>query len=88
MVAYIGAHTRVHRERGKAKYFACVDCGGPARDWSYDHTDPDEVTGQHVTGSGRTTTATYSLKPEHYSPRCKSCHSKFDQKPVLEGATK
>ena len=68
---YVAAHSRVRRERGKAKYHGCTDCGAPAREWSYDHTDPDEVADE----KGRP----YSLKPEHYSPRCVPCHRAFDR---------
>ncbi len=31
------AHKRLHTRRGKAKEYACVDCGGQACDWSHIH---------------------------------------------------
>jgi hypothetical protein len=68
---YVAAHARVWKERGKAKQQPCVDCTAPADDWSYDHTDPDEMRDEQ----GRA----YSGKPEHYSPRCKPCHRVFDR---------
>ncbi|QBP30215.1 hypothetical protein KDW77_gp01 [Mycobacterium phage Pinnie] len=75
VVTYIGAHDRCRRDRGPAKSHQCVDCGGPARHWSYNHDDPNELVGPQ----GRGTTAyPYSLDPAHYSPRCSSCHTLFD----------
>lgn len=67
---YISAHGRIRRERGRAADRVCVDCGELAADWSYNHDDPDALTDDE----GRT----YSLKPECYSPRCRSCHRTFD----------
>lgn len=76
VVAYTGMHTRLNRERGKASSHACVDCGQPAREWSYDHDDPDEVRGVH-----RGTPVVYSLDVARYSPRCSSCHNDLDRRP-------
>lgn len=78
VVTYLGAHQRVYRARGKASAYACVDCEGPASEWSYDHTDPDEQTEERVDQKGRPNTVAYSAKPEHFSPRCKGCHTSFD----------
>lgn len=75
---YKSAHARLYRERGKAKYYGCVDCSAPATDWSYDGTDPDEQTELVDFPRGRRGIATFSGKPEHYSPRCRACHIKFD----------
>lgn len=71
VLAYSTAHAHVMRERGKAKYHPCTDCSAPAVEWSYDHTDADELTDPR----GRA----YSAKPEHYAPRCKACHVAFDR---------
>ena len=76
--SYLTAHRRVHADRGRASLYACIECGGAAQDWSYDGTDPNEVSGEWAGGSGRTFIAHYSLKPEFYSPRCKPCHRAFD----------
>lgn len=62
-------HRRIVKERGRAREHACVDCGEPAWHWSYNHTDPNEKTDDQ---------GPYGLTPEHYSPRCVSCHKKFD----------
>lgn len=71
---YVAAHDRVRRDRGDVKRLPCVDCGGQARHWSYNHDDPDEL----VSNEKRTLGIAYSLKPEHYSPRCVPCHKRFD----------
>lgn len=68
---YGGAHDRVTRAWGApASAWPCADCGGSAAHWSYDHADPDE---RYDSGNG-----TYSLKVEHYQPRCVPCHKVFD----------
>lgn len=71
IVGYYPAHRRVDRQRGRARNHDCADCGAPAAEWSYDRTDPDEL----VSPRG----LTYSVKPEHYSPRCITCHRIFDR---------
>jgi hypothetical protein len=72
-VKYNGMHLRLRRLRGRARWLACVDCGGKAAHWSYDHADPDEVTEGGYP---------YSLKIEHYEPRCRRCHTLFDRRAV------
>ena len=69
-VGYTSAHQRVYRVRGPASGNRCVDCGHPARHWSYDHEDPEEIT----TPQGYR----YSGDPEHYVPRCVPCHTRGD----------
>lgn len=73
VVGYSAAHHRIYRDIGKASEFACVDCGDQAHDWSYDHEDPDELIGDN-----HGIPMPYSLKPEHYDPRCVPCHRTFD----------
>lgn len=69
-IGYTMAHGRVRKLHGSAKDHSCVDCGGAARHWSYDHNDPEEL---------RTSTGLpYSIHPEHYAARCVSCHKRFD----------
>ena len=67
-IVYGTQHQRLRRARGSAGELLCVDCGGPARDWSYDHTDPDERVDSFV----------FSLDFDRYEPRCRSCHKVFD----------
>jgi hypothetical protein len=63
---------------GSASLYPCVDCGGEAQDWSYDHTDPTELTGEGRHGM----ITQYSVWPEFYAPRCRKCHSVFDHGPA------
>lgn len=67
---YTAAHDRVRRRRGPAKSHACIDCGAPARHWSYNHRDPNERL--HPDGYA------YSADPAMYDPRCVPCHKRFD----------
>lgn len=76
---FAAIHKRLTRTLGRASEHDCVDCGGPAREWSYNNADPDELTAEI---SGRTRgrfTVAYSLDISNYDPRCTSCHRKFDQ---------
>lgn len=77
---YAGVHQRVGAAMGRAKEYLCVDCGQPARHWSYDHKDPDE---RNENGSP------YSVDLTHYEPRCSSCHKKLDNsvKPPLRASS-
>ena len=75
--SYITVHHRVEALRGKASLHTCVDCGGPASDWSYDHSDPEPLT--EITNGGRTIAA-YSTDLNCFEPRCRSCHVRFDRK--------
>jgi hypothetical protein len=74
LVSYSGAHRRILRTRGKAARHPCVDCGAPALHWSYDGKDPEELTAT----SRRGQEVRYSGKPEHYEPRCVTCHNHHD----------
>lgn len=50
-ISYRTAHDRVTRQRGKASEHRCVDCGRQARHWSYDGTDPNELSKPSAYGS-------------------------------------
>lgn len=69
-IGYSGAHDRVRRTRGAARAHACIDCGSPAKHWSYNHRDPNE----NVTPEGYA----YSADPQMYDPRCVPCHKRLD----------
>jgi hypothetical protein len=69
--SYSAMHMWIRSQRGQARDHQCVDCSAPADDWSYDHADPDEVFDERG--------FTYSRKVEHYAPRCKPCHRRFDR---------
>lgn len=73
IVEYSAAHDRVRKAYGPASDYRCVDCGSAAEQWSYDHRDPSERLSATVKGR-----PPYSLKVEHYQPRCVSCHKVFD----------
>ena len=62
-------HKRVWSARGLASTHLCIDCGAPAKHWSYTHDCPDELNDGH-----------YIFCPhvEHYEPRCVSCHIRYD----------
>ncbi len=64
-------HQRIRYHRGRASTFDCVDCGRPARHWSYNHGCADEVLDE---------ARGLVLCPhiEHYSPRCVPCHIAYD----------
>jgi hypothetical protein len=75
---YLAMHKQVHRRKGKASQQSCVHCGGQARQWAYDHLDPDERVGL-MTVRGEEKELRYSRNPAHYIPLCVSCHVRFDQ---------
>lgn len=71
---YSAAHDRVRRDRGPITDHACIDCGRQAQHWSYNHDDPQELLAHGLS----VRPVAYSLTPAHYSPRCISCHKRFD----------
>ena len=71
---YGAAHQRCVTDRGHVRDHECVDCGAPARHWSYNHDDPDELLDEGLSARP----VAYSLDPAHYSPRCVPCHKRFD----------
>lgn len=72
--SYEAIHMRVRAERGSAREHECVDCGGPAAEWSYDHTDPNEKTARR----GNSLVA-YSTDLSRYVPRCVRDHRAYDR---------
>lgn len=68
-ITYSSAHSRTRAVRGQAHLHPCVDCGGPAAQWSYDHNDQGQI--ESVNGP-------YSVDPQRYEPRCVPCHKRFD----------
>lgn len=71
---YTAAHQRCRSDRGRVQEHPCIDCGNPAQHWSYNHDDADERIAYGLSANG----VAYSLDPDHYSPRCVSCHKVFD----------
>jgi hypothetical protein len=72
-IGYGRAHERVRAARGPASSQRCADCGQGAENWSYDHRDPDERIEPNDPKR-----KPYSVKVEHYQPRCGPCHWKVD----------
>lgn len=73
-VSYISAHRRVEMKRGKAREYECVDCGGPAEQWSYTGHAENEFTQGNLH---------YSGDPADYAPRCRHCHAVYDGKALV-----
>ena len=71
-ISYSTAHQRVVRARGKARTYDCVDCGSQAADWSF--SKPEGCALIKLDDKGRP----YCTHPEHYEPRCRDCHNRFD----------
>jgi hypothetical protein len=64
-------HVAVVAARGKAAEHRCPECGAPADVWSYDNSDPRELT-DPATGSA------YSPDPARYQPKCRSDQRRAD----------
>lgn len=75
LASYRAVHQRVKKQRGVPSLHICVDCGGQAQHWSYDHADQNELFEE---GFGA-----YSIDIDHYEPRCVRCHKNFDMKFVM-----
>lgn len=74
-----GAHQRVYALWGRAADYLCIQCGGPAKDWAYDGTDPNQ--GYGVIGAqGEWHYQYFSSWPEFYMPMCRRCHGGRDGK--------
>jgi len=71
-IAYPSAHSRALAKWGPASEYSCDDCDLDAYDWSYVHGCPQE----RVNSKGNP----YCPHPEHYVPRCRSCHHWFDKR--------
>jgi hypothetical protein len=72
-------HKRLVRDRGPAKSHPCVDCGGPAKDWSHDCLTWENTTQEIRNRHGKR--LVFSTDPAAYHARCQPCHSHLDAKP-------
>jgi hypothetical protein len=70
-VEYAAVHRRLQVDRGPATEHPCIDCGGAASDWAYQHSDPAER-------RCPTTGLLYTTDLQHYAPMCRSCHLRLD----------
>lgn len=73
--SYSAAHTRLRKVKGEASTHTCVDCGEPAREWSWVGSCDDAlVQGGAAPNAG----LRYCLHPDCYVSRCKKCHIRYD----------
>ena len=78
-ITNVGAHFRVRALWGVAAQYPCIECGGQAKDWAYDGTDPTQKLGAITYGQTRRPSYVYySIYPEFYMPMCRKCHGKRD----------
>lgn len=70
---YDAIHLRLRARRGPATQSSCIDCGGPADQWSYTKDCPNEKREER---QGRV--HAYSTDLNRYVARCFSCHTLFD----------
>lgn len=75
--SYRTCHARVHQLLGKASDNPCIACGKQAHEWSYDGTDPSQLTSELLV-NGKTYPVFYSRFPEFYAPYCFGCHRSRD----------
>ncbi|NVN52269.1 hypothetical protein [Mycolicibacterium hippocampi] len=75
--SYFAIHYRLRSARGSARDQPCVDCGQPARHWSYSGDCPSEKP-RRRNAAGRVISPPYCTHPNHYEPRCISCHHRHD----------
>lgn len=73
-ISYRTAHERVWKRRGRAAEHSCTECGCPAEQWAYDHTDENQ---KWATFGDRV--VAYSTDVERYRPMCRGCHVKLDR---------
>lgn len=72
--SYSTVHRRLKHMRGLAAAHPCsCGCGRQAREWAYDHADPDEKRQMW-----RGYMVEFSTDVNHYSPMATSCHRKLD----------
>lgn len=75
---YYSVHFQLSEVCGSASEHQCADCGGPASDWSYNHAADVEIS-EWVRVRGKPALRRYSLDPDDYAPRCRSCHTRLDR---------
>jgi hypothetical protein len=81
--SYYTAHTRVRYERGRAATYLCIDCGEPARHWSFAwrRVPHDEWLWSEDNGL-----RPYSGNGDHYDARCAMCAAWYDKGYLPDGA--
>lgn len=71
--SYAQVHHTLRIQRGRAAEHRCP-CGAQAEEWSYDHTDTNEITGVHCAS-----VVVWSLDLTRYQPLCITCHRLRDR---------
>ena len=72
-LTYEIVHQRVRRELGNPEEYACAHCLKAAKEWAYDHLDPEERRNTRGRDDGP-----FSVDFNHYMPLCVKCHRIFD----------
>jgi hypothetical protein len=68
----------VHHRLRKQEMGPCVDCGGPARDWSLRSDTPADRLRMHYLPGRNWKRVAYSINLSDYEPRCRKCHQQMD----------
>jgi hypothetical protein len=74
VTSYHSAHSVMTARKGRASEQACADCNKQAHHWAYMHHCPDERRDE----SGAAAGIAWCPHPEHYQPRCRTCHRQYD----------
>jgi hypothetical protein len=77
-VGYHGMHNRVDVARGPASSYACLRCGGPAREWACTNFAKWEFSERRNIWHG------YSTDVDEYDPLCTGCHRLQEQEMVAQ----
>ena len=80
---YKAMHRRVWSRFGSASNYDCVDCGKQAYDWSYTHGCSDELVSIEHEYLG----FTFCPHVDHYEPRCRPCHDRYDNRSEKKSKT-
>lgn len=70
-LSYEQVHDRLKSTRGRAATHRCVGCGEQARDWAYNHSEPEPL----ISKKG----SPYSQDLKAYDPMCSPCHKRRDR---------
>lgn len=74
ITTYKGIHSKLRRLWGAASWYLCVECPERARDWAYNHKDPNEMMDTFGPAAG----LLFSPSVEFYLPLCGECHRALD----------
>jgi transposase-like protein len=86
-VGYHPKHKRVYRARGKASEHACVDCSGPAEDWSWVHDTDGSDLNEHRQPRCRRCHKAYDGQTGENKPNAKLSWAKVDAIRAAKGVS-